>query len=531
MPFIKRGDPGQNNIFKFHSLPSMKIQKPDTTFPNKTEMLHSAIHQMSRSEKRSFRLEMNKLKQGNRYEIAFDYLVNAEDGDVKLFHQFMKKKEVNNPHMVVNYLFDKIISHLGKMRLSLNKPAYRAKIEQLLANTDTAFLLGFYKHAHKLVLRALKLAYHHEEYRHIARGIHMAYCIESQFNLTGLSDIFEEYTDSLDVRENMQRASKLQEIDYISCILYDDIIAYQFYGGTSEQLEKVINDDIMKLSPKEAGFKNTLKVLRIEVRYYDIKKDYENVIKNGIRLIRIQEQYPRFTVQKFKDFMADYAFICRCMFLAKDKRLEVYTEKYSNLLFDWDNTFSSELKENQIKMYKSLHHVNNVILKKQNLLRKEHFTLKDIESLNTREMLNWSQTLLWNYTMSNIFSAYLCLLIREYKTFHHYKILIIEGLKKRPRHITQWEVEVMCLIEYYENSDEGFFIFQLNKIIRKSRKDKNIPPTLIFIIKSLKHLSKSQNNTREFLVKALPEIMRIESDYYKPHLPFSIWVKWRSEGK
>ncbi len=509
----------------------MQAHKSDNTFPNKTEMLHSAIHQMSKSEKRSFRLEMNKLKQGSNYETAFDYLASIGNLDIELFHKYMEKKGIKSPLTITNYLFDKVVSHLTKTRLSLSEDTHKAKIEQLLTSADTALLLGFFKHSHKLRLKALKLAYEHEEYYYIARSIYKVYNLEARFALEGLSGVLEKYSGNSNIEENIQIACDLHKVYCTSNVLFEQIILYRFSGGTPQQMNDLINNNVLNRSLDEVGFKNSLMILRTKIRYYDCKKDYKNVVKNCIQLIDMQEKNPKFTAQHLRGLMADYSFICRRLFLSKDDRLEEYSKRYSNLLVNWDDAISNELTDYQRKMNEELHYINDTIFQKQLLLLQEHFTLNDIEHLSTRKMLNWSQTLIWNYLISNIFSAYLCLLIREYDFFHQYKALIVKNLKKKPRCETQWEVRLMSLIKYYENNEKAAFIQQLNDALHESKGNKNVPDTVAYMLRLLKYLSDEEKDERVLLAEALREIQSVEKYFYEPHLPFSIWVKWRSEGK
>jgi len=397
--------------------------------------------------------------------------------------------------------------------------------------SDTVLLLGFFGYAHKLRLKALKLAYQYEVYRYIADCIDALHSLEIQHGLTGLSEIIKEYSGDLAIEKIIRNACKLYEIDTITNILLNKTVSYRLHGSTPEQWQTLKNDELFAMPSDEMGFRSHLSCLRIKIRYCDYEGDYEQVIRNSIKLIEIQEEKHAITAYKFRYFIVDLSYLCNRLFLSKDERFKVYAQKLDNLLIDWNDILTDEIKDTQHQMHKDFHHINNTIVQKQYLLTQVAFTLKDIKRFDTKKSLNWSKNLSWNYLTSNILSAYLCLLIREYDAFTYYKTLIVEQPKKYRHRSTEWEMTLLYLIEYSENNDEGFFGHQLNNALRRSKQSKDTPKTVTYMLQLLKQLVRKKNNPQAVFKEALPELLRIEADFNEPHLPFSTWVKWRSERR
>jgi len=79
-------------------------------------MLYSSIHQMTKSEKRLFKMEINKLKKDTAYSKLFDYMLTLKVYDDEKIKSYFHAKEIPNFNVLVNHLFDKLITFLTNHR-------------------------------------------------------------------------------------------------------------------------------------------------------------------------------------------------------------------------------------------------------------------------------------------------------------------------------------------------------------------------------------------------------------------------------
>lgn len=509
----------------------MKIKKMKANNPSKIEMLYSTIHQMSKSEKRSFRLEMNKLKKNSRSEIVFDYLSNTLSLNTESFSQSMSKKNVQNPQTIVNYLFDKILSHLSEVRLSLKEDKPYLTIRQLTTHAETALALGFFRYAHKLRLKALDLAYLHEQYYYIAESLTSLHLIEKKYRLTGLSNILEKYSNGMSIEESILHICKLQGIKFKVQILLHKSIEYSIADTIPDEWEELINDQVFTMTLEDLGYHNYLMLLRVKQRYYNYKKDNKTTLALSKQIIHLQEENPEFTAHKFIHFIIDYNFLHHRLLFTQSTELEKHTQYFNDLFEKWTDILLNKIHDSQYNLCETVHHVINSVVQRTYLLAQKSFTLSDIRRFEIKDNVNLSNMLNNSYQTSRILAIYLCLLIREYEAFGHYKNLLAHEVEKH--HMdrdTGWEMEILYLIEYYENNHDTFFKNRLINLYRKNKRHNTAPDTVVYMIKLIRRLSGmniTKSTKKKILEEALPDITQLESQSYKPRLLFSKWIEWR----
>lgn len=498
--------------------------------PSKIEMLYSTIHQMSKSEKRSFRLEINKLKKNSHSEVVFDYLLTTKSLDIELFALSMSEKNVQNPQTLINYLFDKLLTHLSQVRLSINEYKHSFDIKQLIGRSETVFLLGFFQYAHKLRLKVLDLTYQYEEYHNVADSLIILDFMEKKYHLTGLSDILAKYSKGLSIEDSILHASKLQEIKFKVRFLLNKSVQFSLSKTTPNEWETLIDNEIFEMTHENIGYQSYLMLLRIKQKYCAYKQDTEVALAVRKQLIDLQETTPNFTIHAFIDFMMDHTFIHHHLLISSNIKLAKYTQVFNDLFEKWSDVLMDNVQDSQYNLYKNTHHVLNSVVQRKFLLTQKSFTLSDINDFEINKNGNLFNVLNVSHQLSRMLAIYLCLLIKEYNGLAYYKNLLANQLKKHNiNNDIEWIIEMIYLIEYYENNHDTFFRNRLTNLYRKNQRKNTAPEIVAYMLQLIKRLSNksAQNNKKKILREALPEAIQIESQSYRPILPFSKWIEWR----
>ncbi len=481
-------------------------------------MLYSAIHQMRQSEKRLFRLEINKLKKGSDYSKVFDYMSNTKFYDEQRFKKYIKRNEINSANTTVSYLFDKLISFLTTHRPpSVRHLKARYEIEKIAAESETMYQLGFVRQAHRARKKAFELALKHEQQDMAAYNLLFLFFTEYQ-NTEIKNIVLNKETAEVDLRELIKLwgvKMELQLIGIKQVTLANDI------NTTEENWKPIIENPILNLDLSEQKFSIKALILSIKYSYHAWKLEPEKAIQYFEELVETYNESEAGFVNFFENLIVFYTNFFEFLYQMKYSELDYYIlrleqefDKFKKLA----TNVSSE-KMDSVSLYLRL-----------TLSLGRLFSLLLQESFTSKEVNEWS----WENTIGNtkdlwvnpvLVSAYMYLIMKSYERFEQCKNMLQENLWLHSTSYLEQELEILSLIAIYETNSAMYFQNQLRNTIRRNKYKNKKSRTVAYMLRLLDKLRKTES-PKTILETALPEITTIESTRYA-FLHFSTWIKWR----
>jgi len=493
----------------------------------KTAMLHSTIHQLTKAEKRMFKMDMSKLKKDSDYSKVFSYMANLKTYDEQKIKAYIEKKNINSPYTLINYLFDKLITFLAANRPS-SSPQLRSRyeIQKIYVESETIFQLGFIRQAHKMRKKALKMALEKDEYDLAIQCIAGLFSMRRQYKSFDLSDdskLLRKESDGVSVRN----LTKLWGVKMESQILLNTVVhIYNDINTSQEDWLPIIENAIFSIETDTFDFITKTAIMRIKVRYYTWNYEFEKSIQYSKELLRLNEENEEL-YNFFEDFLLDYFLFFDISYVTKHPDLGKYALEFDQFFDKYESHLKKNTRPDRFKLYYSLHQLINPIVQLSVILLQDSFTIKDVDRWHVipPDLPVFSNLY---QRMAILFSAFMYLLLKEYDRFYECQDEMLQYKKSLSEDATmKWELELLDLIASYEDNTDMYFLHKSKNAIRRSKHKKSLHKSVIYMFKLLDKLGKAKSS-KKILEVALPELEALESkarSFYILH--FSIWIKWR----
>ncbi len=495
---------------------------------SKSEMLHYVIQQMSRTEKRNFRLELNRLSEDNKYSMIFDVLSASKKYDKSNINRKLASKGIPQPNSLITYLFDKLIDFMSTVRIPLNNTDSQVArdIRQMQTRADTIYHLGLVKYAHKLWLRVLNKSLLHEEYTLCVEVIAQLYNTELKHGFRGLQKVVSQYHEDSSIPEVYQK--------YIDLSHWDKTLRFLFIYSTaimrkppsaSRQAEwdTLFANSIFKKDITHLPFQHQLRFLSIYNMYHYSEKNIEACCSNNEKILDIYESTPEKTVKRFKTYLVRYRNYCWHLRLINSPKLPEHIEKYCNLLNAWEKDLQ-DLPKSELERYVFMHQYYSTVIRQYGLMSAKAFGEQDVDDLDILEFGQQSRTIEHSVFTISICNAFLYLLLRSYKKSASCLMKAREYTHLNPDY--ELEIEVLCLIECLENNSRIYFSNQIKQaLIRRRRKPIKIP-IINYMLDFLK-LFQSPKKKFQISKQQVEAAKQAEKISYEKEAFFSLWLERR----
>ncbi len=490
---------------------------------NKSEMLHSAIHQMTQSEKRLFRMEINKLKKNSDYSKVFDYMSNIKFFDEQKFKSYLKKNKITSTHTTISYLFDKLITFLTLHRPSLSRfPKIRYEIEKTAALSETMYELGFIRQAHKIRKKAYKLALEHNQYDLAAYNFFLLFATERQHSILELPSV--ESSEKA-AETNFGDLAKLWSIKMQLQIMSQKAVDFSSdINTTEEDWKSIIENPIFSLDIYEFGFVSKILALKIKSSYHLWNLEYEKSIKLTNEIITFYREDKEKFVDFFENFLIAHTNLSSYLYYTKHVDLKKHAVKFEELLNEFEE-LAVDISNDRMRNIYTYHEVLNSCVQLRTILLQESFTIQEVNKWSLTEKTvkkPWTAAII-----SMLLSAYMYLLLKQYDKLQHYIDMIKNTVSPHSFPQLEWELTLLSLIADFEDNANVYFQNQLKNALRRSKYKGTAPKTIVYILHLLGKLRRARY-PQKVLKAALPEITALEPQRYTK-LHFSIWVRWQLE--
>ncbi len=487
-------------------------------------MLHVAIHDMTPSQKRIFRLEMHRLNKGSSYELLFNYLDAQKVYNEQHYRTFLDSHNIQNHATLVAYLFDKLIIVLYRMKSAVRKDKVTIELENLYEKATSVTELGFYDYAAKVWLRVLKLADKNDKFRYTSEAV----CNLRMLEQTKKIDDFD-FKDGLDlsVYQRLEKCGHHQLKQMQLQILYRDAVALSTMANPPKVWDHPQEFKLLENPPPDdyttLNFYYAAKGL-----YFMHTKGIEATMTVFKEYVEKQQQHISALNFSFRTLFDAHYLYGICLYWCVSKEEFITEANHFGGLFDKYNKIIPKIHKREHRQMAGIFGLQNGIIQSRRLTYEKSYTLEDIHALY--------RSTNWKYGIKNtlrtvlfLHLAFLCLVIKAYEAFQEYCSfvgkMIAEG--KDSTHFLH-ELNIIQLIELYENNSPTYFKNQLETFIRKIRKNNDATPTVVNMTQLLRALYKSESPAA-IMKDMLPEIKEQEKldQSIKRTLPFFIWIERR----
>jgi len=490
---------------------------------SKLEMLHQTIRQMTRSEKRAFRLKMNNSGKKSNNQLIFDYLVTQKTLDIDAYKEFVKTHDISSHQMLAGYLLDKLGLYLHRLRAPIVSNI-GFELKQMNEKAAAMVGLGFFHYASKLYKKILHIADRYNEPKYAEMALCTLYymAIEDE-DLQEMEDF--EYKDGvkLNIYQRLKKINNSRRLNLQLVILYYNAFKLYLKAASPEEWEVIPATGLLDNVPENSNDK--IAYYRTMIWYVQHTKGTEEALSFQEKLLDVYRQDTDLTLSKFDTYILDtyyYIFLSRT-YVSADKFI-IMANRFNNFLDEWIERLKT-LRPSEYKFIVGEFQIHNSIIQAKKLTL-QTYQLQDIYALDVE--LNWKNSSLGTdmvYASFLLDLAYLCILIREYDAFYEYeaRIRILINNISNPDAIEN-TLHLAQLLELYENNTATYFQHRLQAFEKKMKQQNNSNPIFEAMIRLLKKLRKS-NSPGIVLEEALPQIKEIEKQYEKGIIRFSIWIK------
>jgi len=377
-----------------------------------------------------------------------------------------------------------------------------------------------------MMKKALKMALKNEEYDLANKCLRVIFLLESIYAHLRLSHT--DIIGTLPIELNVRKFAQWHGIGMELYILMVKANTLFFNSNTTEEDWKMIieNTTLKNIDWDTLNFLNKTRALRINIIYSVWLIQHEKALQQSQKLLNFYKESEE-TLVYFQDFMADYSYHCHILYTAKHSDLTKCALEFSRLVDKNESALRAFMPEAKFKETLALHQLINRTIQQYNILLLGSFAIQDADrwssGIKLKSIRPWSYYWLQNI----ILSAYMYLLLKKYDRFQDYQNVILKYKKDIKKDaIMRWEIEVLDLIEIYENNSYIYFANYLKNTIRVSKDKAADYKTIIYMFQLFNKLRKT-TSPGEVLEAALPEIIALESKQRLYTLHFSTWVRWR----
>lgn len=491
----------------------------------KIEMLYHAIKKLSQIEKRNFRLEITKYKETSNYVKVYDFLGKSPDFPCQIkIKQFVEAEKIKHLTMHVGYIFDKLIDFLLNNRTPVYETEIQKQLTQKVARTKMLRSLGFFKAAEKETFILLKKADEHGCYQFSINAL-LDLHIYQNFNIKSnlcklplvngqnlsLVERVQFYQQQLQLHE-MLRVLNIQYSRATTLLRNDPTINIQTLNlGTIPDI-----DDMVVNQKAQVLFH------QIKIFSFIIHSQYDKLVDYLIRLKQeMEKEY--FTSQ---DQIIFYSFVMHAygsyvLFDKSDPSFIHFAKNYQSII-ESKGKYIDNISPNishSLKVVSKTLIIQSLYLKK-NLQAKD---IKKLEAENSHLYIGSKVT----YFKSLLNLAFLYLIAKDYKSSNKYIVEINNATAVEVK-IIAWEVPFVELIESFENGTVKYTKYQINKLKRKAKTQKTIPPIQSLILKLIQQLLDNPHEQSLSIMKAtLALLIELEDRFLLGFLKYSFWLKNR----
>jgi len=302
---------------------------------------------------------------------------------------------------------------------------------------------------------------------------------------------------------------------------------------TEEDWKYILENPIFSLDSNTFNSYIKIMVLDIKANYQAWKLEFEKSIILTNEILAIFKESKRKFVSHFEYYLLSHYNLCYDLYRLNHPDLQESVHGFEQSLDEYKKlTLGSPVA--RMDNISQSHKIMNSTMQLRALLLQESFTLKDVDKWSTPQQVNLVLSNKFSLLVSsNKFamfsihaSAYMYLILKEQEKFNEFKSILISSTMQLGDPVLEWELELLYLLDIYENENDQYFNNQLKNIIRKSKRNSNKYETVTYMFYLLAELRKTAF-PKKVLEAALPEIEALETKSKLTTIYYSVWLRWR----
>ncbi len=494
---------------------------------NKKEVIFKIIGQLKRTEKRLFRLEMEKFKSSSTYILIYDYLERSTELDDKAFKAFCQQHNIRHLSSHILHLHAKLIRFLVRNKEIAAEDNINKTIKAKRAEAHIYMDYSMPGQAAKTLKKACEIAYKHNKY------YSMLYVFPELMKVSRIAHKYPRYLNDLSIPGGSPVEQMQWIIDKISGISINRVILQDIVSTYNEAFPSPERDVRLKKLQQYQPISYTPGDAIEFACYYNVIIFQAYTANDIVKLISLIEdllaQLPNFfipdTTQPIALYVTHYFTLCQELFSQDVEHFKIQQQQYKRtiegLIKEYKLPVSSHLSLH-IETYASC-------LKQYASLLTSSFDSTIIKSFISSDKTAKSPILLPIFMIQLAVANLQFVMIRDYsKSNECYRKIQSIPRKLYQEKIFHDEIELIEMIKSFELNDRVYLANIIKAIRSKHYTNYYVSPINKLIVKLINKMQKaSADKHLELMKAALPELQKLEKTIVLKYVPFSYWLKWR----
>lgn len=358
------------------------------------------IKSLTKSEKRSFRLFINKRQTDSHSVNLFNHLDKVKQYDEsQILTQIpqIKKSQLSN---IKAHLFKQILSCLRQLERS------RASEIEIREQIDFAKILydkGMYKPCLEILDKAKKQAVDINYESLVLSILYFEKRIESQHVTGSMSNKADQLTWQSD--ETLSQIQVTNQLSNLSLLLYGRYLKNGYVKNEDDymHLKYFFESNLPALDPMELKFYQKLYLFQSYVWYYNMAQDFPQYYRYAQKWVNLYENDTKLILNSTSNYLKGVHNMLNALFMAQHRdRFNEAFKDYANFNIDKQPAVT----QNELSIYYLfyyIHFLNQIIINSAYGDNREK--LSKLEILLTNDEFNWdiNRKLIFRYKMACIY--------------------------------------------------------------------------------------------------------------------------------
>jgi len=494
-----------------------------------SDKLVSLINSLTKAEKRSFRLFVNRNPSAgdSLFMQLFDFISKSKSYEDTLVIQKidgLKKSQLSN---LKASLYKQILSCL---RLIESKKIDEIQVREQIDFAKILYEKGLYKPCLEILDKAKKQALH-INYETLALSIlYFEKRIESQHVTGSMSAKADELSQQSN--ELLEEITLTNQLSNASLLLYGRYLRHGYVKNKAEYQD--LKNYILKLLPKvdiqSLEFYQKLYLFQSYVWFYNMGQNFTNYFKYSKKWVDLYDQYPTRKITVTTPFIKGYHNLLNALFMMEKR--DRFNREYRKLL-RFDIYQKQHPTQNEISLYylfRWTHFLNKIFLNAEYQVSAE---LDEIEKILSTNEYGWdlNRILVMHYKMGGAYFG-----IGDLDKTREHLNKITNNNYPEFREDIQSFARMLNLIANFDVGNEELVSYQVKTLYRYLSNLKELGDVQLEIIKFLKSTPKiAPRDINDAFRNLRDKLVLIESKEFekRPFLYLDIisWLESKIEDK
>ncbi len=478
---------------------------------------------MSRSDKRSFKLNNQTYKKDTDFLKLYNYLNIQEVLDIPALKEFLKKEKITNSSVCIKHLHDKIVNTLqeeARKSLTSQIDIYNEDIERHLKYCNTYLYANLFDYALQEIDAAEAIALELENYQHLVR----IYLIKRD-----MLDI--THTNHDEYNELKRNAVNKLEWALKKLLLINEIIAttriiiFADDSNVPEYREAWAKLQDYAKDMKALPFKSQEDILNAKTHHHYLKKERAEMLNMYEQIIALWESvsYEKWDLNKYIIIWSNLLIICISSDAPRSKTAD-YLEQYIRLPEKHAFIFKTSTETLQRTYFIIRYNAQTYAI----LTYGEYQHIYEIEEQFTKGLTDYTNTSSLAGIIKVIFlrTVLIYLILGDYERSGH----CLNQYQELPESSgSAWSstAEILDIMLHYDQGNHIYLQSKIRNLKRQWQKEKPLAPNAPILLRIIEKtlLKSNEQKIPEIWKAGFEEMHEAEKSRAFYYTKLSKWVK------